>query len=338
MGVDIADIVPSDRKRLEDLKGRTVAIDAFNAIYQFLAIIRQPDGTPLRDLKGRTTSHLSGLIYRNSNLLQMGIRPVYVFDGEPPKLKSATIAARSATRREAEKEWKEALAAGDLEKARIKASRSSRLSQGMVDQSKELLTLLGIPHVQAPGEGEAQASDMTRKGDVWATASQDFDSLLFGAPRLVRNLTISGRRRGPGGAYVETVPELVSLDSTLDRLQITREQLVGMAILVGTDFNEGIRGVGPKKALMLIRKHSDVETVCEKEGFDIANVQDIKDIFLEPAVVDEYTLNWSDPDEEGTVSYLRDEFDFSEERVRKALKKISEGRSLARQKSLDQWF
>ncbi len=336
MGVDIADIVPAKQIKLEDLKGRTVAIDAFNAIYQFLAIIRQPDGTPLRDSKGRTTSHLSGLMYRNANLLQMGIRPVYVFDGEPPTLKSETIAARSAVRREAEKEWKKALAAGDLEKARIKASQSSRLNKEMVDQSKELLSLLGIPCVQAPGEGEAQASDMTRRGDVWAAASQDFDSLLFGADRLVRNLTISGRRRGPGGG--PAIPELVLLDSALEALDITREQLVDMAMLVGTDFNEGVRGVGPKKALRMITKHGDIETVCEKEGFDVDNVQRIREIFLEPVVSEDYLLEWSEPDEEGTVAYLKNEFDFSEERVRKALKRMAAGKSLMKQKSLDQWF
>lgn len=336
MGVDIADIVPAKQIKLEDLKGRTIAIDAFNAIYQFLAIIRQPDGTPLRDSKGRTTSHLSGLMYRNANLLQMGIKPVYVFDGEPPKLKSETIAARSAVRREAEKEWKKALAAGDLEKARIKASQSSRLNKEMVDQSKELLSLLGIPCIQAPGEGEAQASNMTRKGDVWSAASQDFDSLLFGADRLVRNLTISGRRRGRGGG--PAIPELVLLDSALEALEVTREQLVDMAMLVGTDFNEGVRGIGPKKALQMIKKHGDIETVCEKEGFDVENVQRVREIFLEPLVSVDYSLERSEPDEDGTVAYLRDGFDFSEERVRKALRKMGEGRSLMGQKSLDQWF
>ena len=336
MGVDIADIVPAKQIKLEDLKGRTIAIDAFNAIYQFLAIIRQPDGTPLRDSKGRTTSHLSGLMYRNANLLQMGIKPVYVFDGKPPKLKSETIAARSAVRREAEKEWKKALAAGDLEKARIKASQSSRLNKEMVDQSKELLSLLGIPCIQAPGEGEAQASNMTRKGDVWSAASQDFDSLLFGADRLVRNLTISGRRRGRGGG--PAIPELVLLDSALETLEVTREQLVDMAMLVGTDFNEGVRGIGPKKALKMIKKHGDIVTVCEKEGFDVENVQRVREIFLEPLVSVDYSLERSEPDEDGTVAYLRDGFDFSEERVRKALRKMGEGRSLMRQRSLDQWF
>lgn len=337
MGIDLGDIVPAEAKKLEDFKGRTVAVDAFNAIYQFLAIIRQPDGTPLRDSRGRTTSHLSGLIYRNARLLQMGIRPVYVFDGEPPRLKKATIAARGEVRRTAEKEWRKALAAGDMERARIKASQSSRLNQEMIDQSKDLLSLLGIPHVQAPGEGEAQASDMTARGEVWAAASQDFDALLFGTPRLLRNLTISGKRRGTRG-MVDTVPELVMLQSTLEMLQVSRKQLVDMAILIGTDFNEGIKGIGPKTALQKIREHGDVETVCEKEGFDIEYIDEIRRIFLEPTVSSDYRLEFSDPDEDGTISFLRDEFDFSERRVRKALEKIGEGRSLVQQKSLDQWF
>jgi flap endonuclease-1 len=266
----------------------------------------------------------------------MGIRPAYVFDGEPPKLKSETIAARSAVRKEAKEEWKRALAAGDMEKARIKASQSSRLKAEMVDQSKELLGLLGIPCVQAPSEGEAQASVMTSRGDVWAAASQDFDSLLFGADRLVRNLTISGRRRGPGGG--PAVPEMVMLSSALEAMEVTREQLVDMAIMIGTDFNEGIKGVGPKKALQIIKKHGRIEIACESEGFQIEGFQAIREIFLEPVASEDYSLEWPEPDEEGTVAYLRDEFDFSEERVRKALRKMEEGRSSMRQKSLDQWF
>jgi flap endonuclease-1 len=336
MGVDIADIVPARQIKLDELKGRTVAVDAFNAIYQFLAIIRQPDGTPLKDSSGRTTSHLSGLMYRNANLLQKGIRPAYVFDGEPPKLKSETIAARIAVRREARKEWQKALAAGDMEKARIKASQSSRLNKEMIDQSKELLGLLGIPCIQAPGEGEAQASVMTSRGDVWAAASQDFDSLLFGADRLVRNLTISGRSRGPGGG--PAIPEIVRLSTALEALDVTREQLVDMAILIGTDFNEGIKGIGPRKALRIIAEHGSIEVACEKEGFHVDNIERIREIFLEPVASEDYSLEWPEPDEEATVAYLRDEFDFSEDRVRRALDKMEEGRSSMGQKSLDQWF
>jgi flap endonuclease-1 len=264
MGVNISDLVERKTVSLKDLSGRSIAIDAFNTLYQFLTTIRQPDGTPLMDRDGRVTSHVSGLFYRTATLLELGIRPVYVFDGTPPELKRKTIEARRAVRAAAQVEWKAAVEAGDMKKAQTAASRSSRLETPMVDESKRLLDAMGVPWVAAPGEGEAQMAEMVRRGDAWAGASQDFDAMLFGAPTLVRNLTLAGKRRLPSGKTVDVSPEVVRLVDVLSALAITREQLVDVGILVGTDFNDGVRGIGPKKGLALVKRLGDLERVAQE--------------------------------------------------------------------------
>jgi len=339
MGLNLGDIVKSTPRRIEDFRGKVVAIDAFNTLYQFLAIIRQPDGTPLMDRRGDVTSHLSGLLYRTANLMQSGVSPVFVFDGEPPKLKAGTIRDRADVKQRAEREWKEALEEGDLQRARSKAMQTSRLTAQMVDQSKRLIELMGLPTVQAPGEGEAQASAMAAKGDVYAAASQDYDSLLFGAPTLIRNLTITGRRKLPRkNVYVDVEPEQVELDSTLSSLGITREQLIDMGVLIGTDFNEGVRGIGPKKALNLIKECGTLERATEKLGIQIENSMEIRQIFLKPPVTPDYSLIWRDVDTDGVKKLLCEEHDFSVERVTVALEKMSEAAGSREQRSLDQWF
>ena len=338
MGINLADIVSSEPRALEDFSGQVLAIDAFNTLYQFLAIIRQPDGTPLMDHQGRVTSHLSGIIYRVSNFVAAGIKPAFVFDGEPPRLKARTIVARGEIKRRAEREWREAVEIGDLATARTKAMQTSRLTTEMVDQSKRLLDLLGIPWVQAPAEGEAQASAMARTGVAYAAASQDFDSLLFGSPRLVKNLAITGRRKLPRkDIYVDVQPEEISLEATLANLGITREQLVDMGLLIGTDFNEGVKGIGPKKALALIKKHGSLEPALEELGVDIESKDEVREIFLKPNVLPEVDLRFRDPDAEGVRHMLCDEHDFSPDRINAALAKFGSARSEQKQRSLDTW-
>ncbi|HEV8594516.1 MAG TPA: flap endonuclease-1 [Thermoplasmata archaeon] len=339
MGVNLSDLVPATPRRLEDFAGRAIAIDAFNTLYQFLSIIRQPDGTPLMDRQGRVTSHLSGIIYRTTNLLAVGIRPIFVFDGEPPKLKGRTIEARGDVKRKAEAQWQDAILKGDLATARTKAMQTSRLTGAMVEQSERLLRLLGVPCVHAPGEGEAQAAQMANKGDAWAAASQDYDSFLFGAPILVRNLALSGRRKLPRkDVYVEVPPEQAELETTLRALGLTREQLVDLAILIGTDFNEGIKGIGPKKARALITKHGTLEAALHTTSATIEHANEIRDIFLRPNVTDAYELAWTDPDPEGVKRMLVDEHDFTEERIESALAKVLEARKKAGQRALDQFL
>ncbi len=344
MGVNLKDLVPKTQVNLQNLSGKSIAIDAYNALYQFLAIIRQPDGTPLKDNTGRVTSHLSGLLYRTSNLVEMGVRVVYVFDGTPPALKEIEIKRRIKTKEEATVKYKKALAEGKIEEARTYAQATSRLKDYMERDSKRLLTLLGIPWVQALGEGEAQAAYMTKKGVTNFCASQDYDSLLFGAPTLIRNVTISGRRKLPRKpVYVEVIPEVVELDKALSELDITYEQLIDIGILIGTDYNpEGVKGIGPKSALKLIKEHGSlnelVKTSLKDTDFPV-DPQRIRDAFLQPRVTDNYSLKWQEPDVESVIDFLCRERDFTKDRVRKALGKMGKGIKEERAKTtLDAFF
>jgi flap endonuclease-1 len=328
MGVKFRDIVSTEHIKFEDLAGKTVALDAANIIYQFLSSIRQRDGTPLMDHNGRVTSHFSGILYRTTSLIEKGIKPVFVFDGQSSHLKKDTLAKRNEVKVQSERRWKDALEEGRIEDARKFAVRSSRMSQDVVDGSKKLLSLMGIPYIQAPGEGEAQASYMVEKGDAWCVGSQDYDCLLFGAPRMVKNLTISG---GLGKL------ELIQLERVLEELDITREQLVDLALLVGTDFNPGIKGIGAKKGLKLIKEHGNIFNVLEDRDiiFEV-HPEVLQKMFLQHNVSTDYKITWKNPDREQIVEFLCGEHDFSEERVLTAVDKISKMDS--NQSSLEKWF
>ncbi len=338
MGVDISSLVGGKPIMLSDLTGRSVAVDAFNTLYQFLSMIRQPDGTPLMDRDGRVTSHLSGLFYRSASLLELGIRPAFVFDGKPPELKRKTIEARAAAKREAEVEWKKALEEGDMRRALSKATRTARLDSDMIEESLSLLDALGIPWIRAPSEGEAQMGHMARKGDVWAGASQDFDAILFGTPNLVRNLTLAGKRRLPSGKTVDVTPEVVTLSAVLGELGVTREQLVDMAILIGTDFNDGVKGIGPKKALALIRKSGSLEGIRSEGKVPVPDeYEDVRRIFLDPETTDDYSLVWRKVDPEAVRKIMCDAHAFSVDRVDAALSRIAAKEDVRTQRSLDSW-
>ena len=340
MGVDLSDILATQPREMANFKGQMLAVDAHNTLYQFLAIIRGPDGTPLKDSEGRVTSHLSGLLYRNTSFLEAGIKPVYVFDGEPPALKAKTIEDRRARKETAEREYKEALARGDLETARSKAQQTVRLEHHMIDETKDVLAALGIPVVQAPSEGEAQAAAMAARGAVNGVASQDFDSLLFGAPRLVRNLAVSGKRKLPGrDAFVNVVPELIALPESLQALGITREQLIDIAMLVGTDFNEGVRGYGPKKALKLIKEHHRLEEACSVKGIELPpRAAEIREFFLHPPTAEFRELKWSPPDRAKVLEIFVEKHQFSLQRVEGALDKVAAVAGARNQRSLDGFF
>ncbi|MDN5358618.1 MAG: flap endonuclease [Candidatus Diapherotrites archaeon] len=341
MGVALGDIIPRHDIPLDELRAKKIALDAYNALYQFLSAIRQPDGTPLMDRKGRITSHLSGLFYRTIKLMELGVQPVYVFDGTPPELKMRTIEQRKAAREEAERKWEEALEKGDIEEARKYAQAAHRLTKEMVEDAKRLLDAMGVPYVQAPSEGEAQAAYMAAKGDVWASGSQDYDSLLFGTPRLIRNLTIVGKRKLPGkDVYVDVPPEKVELEEVLRTLGIDRRKLVWIGILIGTDFNEKVPGIGPKRALALVKEYDSLEEIFKAIGyrpnFDWIAVERI---FLEPDVTDDYRIAFRRPDREKIFEILVEEHDFSPERVERAVQRLEEATPASgAQTSLDAWF
>ena len=298
MGADIGELFEKEEVDLEYFSGRIVAVDALNTLYQFISIIRQPDGTPLKDSQGRITSHLSGILYRVSNMVELGLKPVFVFDGEPPEFKRAEIEERAERRAEYEEKWKEALERGEVY-AKKYAQAAARVDDYVIQSSKELLEYMGIPVVQAPSEGEAQAAYMASKGDAEFAASQDYDSLLFGSPRLARNLAITGKRKLPGkNVYVDVKPEKIDLAYNLKRLGITREQLVDIALLVGTDYNEGIKGVGVKKALKYIKTHGDIFKTLKALKVEQEMIEEIREFFLNPPVTDDYRLSFGKPDEE----------------------------------------
>lgn len=345
MGVDLGDLAIKNTISLQSLSGRIIAIDAFNIIYQFLASIRQEDGTPLMDFSGNITAHLSGLFYRNCRLLENGMKPVYVFDGKAHSFKRQVQSERAEIKKQAEKKWKEALEQERYQDAKKYAQATSRLTPEMVDECKDLLDRLGVPWVQAPSEGEAQAAAMVQKGLAYATASQDYDALMFGSRFLVRNLSITGRRKVPRqDRYILVEPELIDLKESLSSLKMTREQLIFMGILLGTDFNKGVKRVGPKTAFKIVNEHKTLPKILAyvKEKYEHefeVEPEEVLDLFMNPPYEEPPELKWNPIDPDKVKELLVEQHDFSEDRVGRTidtLQKIMKERSA--QSKLDQWF
>jgi len=342
LGVNLTPIMLRKILTLEDLRGKSLAVDAQNYLYQFLSLIRMRDGTPLQDSHGNVTSHLAGLMFRSTRLIHdYGIDLVFVFDGEPPQLKYHEIIKRRELREKATREWKTALKAGDYATAFSKAVMTSRLTRPMIEDSQRLLQLLGIPFVQAPSEAEAQTAYMALRGEVWAASSKDYDSLLFGAPRLLRYLTISGREFLPSkGISYPLRPELIELDRFLSNHGIKREQLIDTAILIGTDFNEGVKGIGPKRALSLIKNYGKIENLPHeiKLVLEPQKYNEIRKFFLEPKVTTDYTLRHGNLQEDELYRFLCDQRDFSRERVETVIQRMKTFYQSKKQTELKEWL
>ena len=340
MGIDFGDSIPREKIQLEDIAGWTLAVDGYNTLYQFLAIIRGMDGGHLKDSQGRVTSHISGLFYRNVNLLELGMKLVYVFDGKPPELKTEEIRRRSEQRREAKDQYLRALQSGDMVQARKFAEASTVLRRDMVADAKKLLDAMGIPWVDAPSEGEAQASTMAMEGTVNAVASQDHDSIVFGAPTLVRNVTISGKRRLPSkGIVINVVPERITLSSVLSATGLTRDQLVDFAILLGTDFNpDGFEGVGPVTAIKYLKKYGRLEGIKElSQELEAVDYRAIRDLYLNAPSAKGVTPEWRPFDREKVISFLVGEHSFSRERVEAAIARVEKTKP-SQSETLEKWF
>jgi flap endonuclease-1 len=325
MGVNLTPIIVKQTLRLDDLRGKRLAVDANAYLYQFLALIRTPDGTPLQDAQGRITSHLTGLIYRTTRLIHdYRIHPVFVFDGRPPRLKRPQLMRRRAVRAKATREWRAAVDAGDVATAFSKAVMTSRLTRTMVDEARRVLAFLGIPSVQAPSEAEAQAAYMAAQGAVWSASSKDYDTLLFGTPRLVRFLTISGTEYLPSRGVARPLqPELIDLQAFLQHHGLTREQLLDVAILIGTDFNPGVKGLGPKRSLKLIQTHGALEHLPSTVRAQLTgDVQAVRRLFLHPATTDVYAVEYDALDAAALYRFLCDERDFSRPRVETAVRRM----------------
>ena len=346
MGLNIREIIPRKEIEISDLKGKILCVDAFNALYQFLSSVRQTDGTPLMDSKKRVTSHLSGIFYRNISLLEAGIKLVYVFDGEPPGLKGKTHEKRESGRDLAKERYEEAKDKEDIEAMRRYSSQLIRLNEEMIEESKELLEAMGIAVVQAPGEGEAEAAYLSRiKKEISGSVSQDYDSLLFGAPNLIRNLTLARRRKTFSG-YVEVKPEVIELSRVLNLLEINLDQLICLGIMVGTDYNpRGIPGIGQKRALQIVKKfkqpvlifkavEEQMMSLPEEDRFDW---KEVFELFHKPRVRD-FEIDFGKIDEEKIKKILIKEHDFSEERVEKQLERLRDIKEKMKQKGLSKWF
>jgi flap endonuclease-1 len=338
LGVLLTPIIKKQLLSLDDLRGKSFAVDAFIALYSFMSLIRTRDGTPLTDREGRVTSHLVGLAFRTTRLISdYNMRLVFVFDGKPPELKRREVEKRRQAKRKAEEEYREAVEAGDMATAFSKAVMTSRMTREAVDDAKRLLDLLGVPWVQAPSEGEAQAAHMASRGDVWASNSKDYDSLLFGTPRLVRFLTISGEEWLPSkGRARKLIPELIILEEFLEELELTRRQLIDLSILVGTDFNKGLKGIGPKTALKLIRRHGSIEGLPADILERVPDIYpSIRDLYLNPPIVEDYNVEQGELREDELVSFLCDERAFSRDRVETVIKRMKQSNM---QKSLSDFF
>lgn len=340
LGVNLTPIIIKRNSQLKDLAGKRLAVDASNFIYQFLSVVRTRESYSFTGPDGSVTSHLIGILYRITHLVsQYNMSLVFVFDGVPPKLKSAELERRRTMRNRAQKEWEESLQKGDYEKAFSKAVVSSHLTPSIVQDAKKLLTLLGVPHVQAPSEAEAQAAYMAANGDVWAVSSKDYDSLLFGAPRLVRYLTIYGKEfLSSKGIYRSLTPEIVDLQRLLSKHCISHSQLVDIAILVGTDFNRGVKGIGPKTALKLIKEYKSIEGLPDKIKARITDDYEIvRRIFLYPEVASNYQVLFSPLNEDYLIDFLCNKKGFSKIRVENAVNKLKGALRRTRQPNLDLW-
>ncbi len=352
MAVDLGKLIAGVKKGIsfEELSGKRIAIDAYNTIYQFLSIIRQQDGTPLTDANGRVTSHLSGLFYRTSSLVEYGIKPVYVFDGIPPALKRRTLEARMNRREHALEAWSKAKEEGLIEEARMHAVASTRINKEIVEGAKTLLGHMGIPYIQAPGEGEAQAAWLVRKGLVYGLTSQDYDSFLFGADVVIRNFAISGKRKLPKkNVYVDVSLERIYLSELLGSLGIDQRQLILLGMLVGTDFNGGIERVGPMTALKIVRENGSLEKVRQyvKERYNAdfdADPEEVIGVFEKPEIKEfdadgfEALFGKGKVDREGLVEFMCKEHGFSPERIEKFVGKARQAERNEGQKSIGSWI
>ncbi|MEM2054413.1 MAG: hypothetical protein QW336_00650 [Candidatus Anstonellales archaeon] len=296
MGSDLKRLIEpiAQTVHISKLSNRIITIDGNNMIYQFLAAIRTSDGEYLRDQKGEITSHLSGAFYRLSNFLINRIKLIVVFDGKPPYFKRAEIEKRILARSKTQ-------------------YRDMVFTDTMKEETIELLNAMGIITIIAPSEGEAQASYLTRVGTAYAINSQDYDSFLFGAKRILRNY------------YGENRFEFVELDSVLKHLNIDHEQLILLGMLIGTDFNTGIDGIGPIRGLEMVRKMSKSEILDMISKDNGVDAMEIFEFFLNPPVKD-VKLDFPSFDPDRLREILVTRHGFSAQRVENVINSIQKVR------------
>jgi flap endonuclease-1 len=308
----------------DDLTGSVVAIDAHNWLYRYLTTtVKWTAGDVYTTGDGTEVANLLGLVQGLPKFFENDIVPVFVFDGVVTDLKSAEIDERRAAKEQAKAQAQAARERGDrIEAARLEA-RTQRLTDEIQHTTRELLDLLDVPYLEAPAEGEAQAAHMARSGSVDYAGTEDYDALLFGSPLTLRGLTSKGD------------PECMDLEATLERHGLTREGLVDVAILCGTDFNEGVHGMGPKTAVNAIHEHGDLFSVLEAEGAAVADAEAVRELFLDPEVTDDYEFEVDlDPDIDAARAFVTEEWEIPADEVARGFERIEES---VTQTGLDQW-
>ncbi|AXG07803.1 flap endonuclease-1 [Haloplanus rubicundus] len=308
----------------DEVAGSVVAVDAHNWLYRYLTTtVKWTNDAAYTTSGGEEVANLVGVVQGLPKFFDHDLTPVFVFDGGVTDLKEAEVSERREKRERAEERLAEAEERGDaIEAARLEA-RTQRLTDTILETTRELLALLDVPTVDAPAEGEAQAAYMARRGDADYAGSEDYDTLLFGAPRTLRQLTSKGQ------------PELMDLDATLERHDITLEQLIDVAILCGTDFNPGVDGVGPKTALGAITEHGDLWAAVEAEGWQVPNADRVRDLFRNPPVTDDYAVDADiDPDVAAAREYVTETWEIDADEVERGFERIEA--SLV-QTGLDRW-
>jgi len=315
------------------LKNKKIAVDASQMLYQFISSIRQPDGTLLSDSNGNVTSHLIGISTRIPNLLLKEIKPAFVFDGIPPEIKAREQEKRYALKEASLKKFEEAEESGD-EELMLKYSRqTSRINKEMQEETKELLKAFGLPILQSPSEAEAQCSYLCKNKDVDYVGSSDYDSLLYEAPLIVRNLTVSQRRKLPNGSSIKISPEIIELSQVLKELKISHEQLLILAILTGTDYNPGgIKGIGPKKALKLIKENKDYNKIFQELNAEF-DWKEIYNTFKNMQVEKNIKLKFNQINKEKVKEILVERHEFNKERIDKMLSQFKDNKN----SSLNKW-
>ena len=339
MGCNLKDLATAEPITLDELQGQRIGVDAFLVAYQFLTSIRargaEGDGAPLRDESGNVVAHLMGFLDRSTSMLQVGIEPIYFFDGRPHQLKQDTIAGRRERKDSAKTRWQAAVQSGDFELAQRLGAQAVEFRPEMVQDAKRMFDLLGVGWVDCAMEGEGEAAVHCAAGRIDAVASQDWDVLLYGSPFMIRNLMAAGSRRR--GRLISA--ERISLQHLLDKHELNQEQLVDLGIMIGTDFHPGIRGIGPKTGLKLIRKHGTMEAVAEIKGFELPEDLDhIRGLFHSHPIAEGGLPTPQPVDEDALREFLQGERGFSDQRLKRALGRIEGRLRPSGQQSLDQWF
>lgn len=345
MGLQFKELVIKKEISISYLKGKILAVDSMNLLYQFLTTIRGIDGSPLTDNQGHVTSHLIGLFSRTTHLMEKGLKLAFVFDGKAPEIKQKTWEKRTSIKHEASLKLKEAEESGNIQDMKKFASRTAILTKEMIEESKKLILALGCPIIQAPSEGEAQATHLVKTGHAYASVSQDYDNLIFGCPTLIRNLSIEGKRKKAGKfGYQKINPEIILLKEVLDHLQLSLDQLIIVAILVGTDYNPGgVKGIGPKNAIKLVKEFKDdfealLQKVEWKKHYPDLGWKELFDTIKNIPVTNDYKLEWKSINEKAVIQLLVEEHNFSLERVQGKLDDLKKTQAPMAQKGLNSFF